>query len=286
MSEAALELAVAGASVRLATLGAELRSWRVGGEELMWSGDPAHWDGVAPVLFPIVGWTRDGIRVNGRRYDPGLHGFAARRRFEVETARADFARLSLRDDDETRALYPFAFGLALEYALGETTLDVTIEVENSGAVAMPYACGLHPGFAWPGRASALVRFERPESGEVPEIAAGGLFSARRRRLPMQGRELRLDETVLAREALCFLNPASRSLAFAIAGKREIAMEFSGFAHCALWTRPGAPFLCLEAWTGHGDPEGFDGDIFEKPSMRALAPGERARHHARFRSLPV
>ena len=282
MSEAALELAVAGASARISTRGAELRSWRIGGEELMWSGDPAHWDAVAPVLFPVVGWTRDGIRVNGRRYDPGLHGFAARRRFEVEAQRADFVRLTLRDDAETRALYPFAFRLALEYELAEAALGVTVEVENPGDVALPYACGLHPGFAWPARAPALVRFEKPESGEVPEIAAGGLISARRRRLPMQGRDLPLDEATLAREALCFLNPASRSLAFEIAGGRTLAMDFPGFAHCALWTRPAAPFLCLEAWTGHGDPEGVEGDSFTKPSMRVLAPGDGARHGARFR----
>jgi galactose mutarotase-like enzyme len=49
----------------------------------------------------------------------------------------------------------------------------------------------------------------------------------------------------------------------------------------LWTRPGAPFLCLEPWTGYSDPDGFTGDVFEKPGMRVLEPGERARHEARF-----
>jgi hypothetical protein len=49
----------------------------------------------------------------------------------------------------------------------------------------------------------------------------------------------------------------------------------------LWSRPGAPFLCLEAWTGHGDPAGFSGDIFAKPSMQSLFPGESARCAATF-----
>ena len=60
------------------------------------------------------------------------------------------------------------------------------------------------------------------------------------------------------------------------------MDFSGFSKAALWTRPGAPFLCLEAWTGYSDPEGFAGDLFEKPAMRALGPGARARHQAVYR----
>ena len=53
-------------------------------------------------------------------------------------------------------------------------------------------------------------------------------------------------------------------------------------YLVLWTRPGAPFLCLEAWTGYSDPEGFAGDLFEKPAMRSLAPGARARHQAVYR----
>ena len=59
------------------------------------------------------------------------------------------------------------------------------------------------------------------------------------------------------------------------------MEFPSFIHAALWTRPAAPFVCLEAWTGYSDPDGFEGDLFDKPGMRALEPGARARHEARF-----
>ena len=59
------------------------------------------------------------------------------------------------------------------------------------------------------------------------------------------------------------------------------MEYPSFTHAALWTRPGAPFLCLEAWTGYSDPEGFEGELIDKPGMRTLKSGARARHEARF-----
>ena len=59
------------------------------------------------------------------------------------------------------------------------------------------------------------------------------------------------------------------------------MEYEDFPHAALWTRPHAPFLCLEAWTGYSDPEEFAGDLFDKPGMRALEPGESGRHEARY-----
>jgi galactose mutarotase-like enzyme len=46
-------------------------------------------------------------------------------------------------------------------------------------------------------------------------------------------------------------------------------------------RPGAPFLCLEAWTGYSDPEGFTGELKDKPGMRLLGAGETARHSATY-----
>ena len=29
--------------------------------DLLWPGDPAIWSQISPILFPVVGWTRDGI---------------------------------------------------------------------------------------------------------------------------------------------------------------------------------------------------------------------------------
>ena len=35
------------------TLGGELVSFKAGGLEYVWQGDPAHWNGQAPILFPV-----------------------------------------------------------------------------------------------------------------------------------------------------------------------------------------------------------------------------------------
>lgn len=285
MSARTIALAAGAARLLVVPHGAEARAWRVGDVELLWPGDAAIWDQISPILYPVVGWTRDGERVGGRRYPLEVHGFAAAQDFVVEAAGGDFARLTLGDSPATRALYPFAFTLAVEYRLGETTLEIALEVANPGDAPAPYACGVHPGFRWPfaagARDGAVARFEKEEPAEVPAIAPGGMVSRRKRPIPLRGRTLALSDALFAHDALCFLNPASRSLSFEQADGSAIAMDFSGFGLAALWTRPGAPFLCLEAWTGYSDPEGFDGDLFEKPSMRVLQPGERARHAATY-----
>src|SRR5579863_8611752 len=108
-----LVLAHGEARALVAPLGAEARAWSVGGDELLWPGDPAIWSQISPILYPVVGWTRDGARVGGRQYALGLHGFAAKHEFAVEEAREDFARLTLRDNEATREIYPFAFTLTL-----------------------------------------------------------------------------------------------------------------------------------------------------------------------------
>jgi galactose mutarotase-like enzyme len=63
---------------------------------------------------------------------------------------------------------------------------------------------------------------------------------------------------------------------------SIEMILENFPHLAAWTKPGAPFLSLEAWTGHADPEGFEGEMFEKPSMILLPPGATSRHRVAMR----
>jgi galactose mutarotase-like enzyme len=273
------------ARATIALKGAEVRTWRVAGRDLLWRGDPAIWADISPILYPVVGWTRDGERVGGRNYALGLHGFARFETFRVAASEPDFVRLTLSDTEQTRTLYPFAFRLAVEYRLGNEGLAVTLEVVNPAESRAPYACGLHPGFRWPiggsGREGAVVRFEREERSEVPVMAPGGLISKEMKSVPLNGRDLPLSDALFANDAVCFLNCASRSLAFVDASGASITMQFPDFQHAALWTRPGAPFICLEAWTGYSDPEGFDGDLFDKPSMRVLEPGARARHQARF-----
>jgi galactose mutarotase-like enzyme len=290
MTEAAIALAAGETRLAIAQRGAEAITWSVGGVDLLWPSDPAIWSQISPILYPVVGWTRDGARVGGRHYPLRLHGFASGEDFAIETAGGAFARLTLRDNAKTRALYPFAFELAVEYRLADAALEITLEVVNPGDAPAPYACGLHPGFRWPfagaERAGAVVRFEQDEPAVAPMIALGGLISPRKRAIPLNNKALPLNDDLFAADALCFLEPASRWLRFEQADGSAIEMDFSGFGLAALWTRPGAPFLCLEAWTGYSDPEGFAGDLFEKPAMRTLAPGERARHRAIYRYFAV
>lgn len=143
---------------------------------------------------------------------------------------------------------------------------------------MPYACGLHPGFAWRHQGEgAWIEFDACEDPSVPLISEHGLFLPETRPIPLQGQRLDLSADLLTQEALCFLNLHGRGLTFHQGAGAALRVDLDHFPHLALWARPPAPFLSIEAWTGHGDPADFEGDLYAKPSMLVLAPGATGRH---------
>jgi galactose mutarotase-like enzyme len=85
--------------------------------------------------------------------------------------------------------------------------------------------------------------------------------------------------------MCFLNVKSRGLRYEANDGTALRIDLTAFPHVALWSKPPASFLAIEAWTGHGDPETFTGDLAAKPSMRLLPPGACTRHAATFMFQP-
>lgn len=297
MTDATATVTIEAGPVRatIARRGAEFVSWIVNGRELLWQGDPASWHEQSPLLFPVVGWTRNGeSRVAGRTYPLALHGFARFKDFTVTSSGPDHVTLALADDAETRALYPFPFALEIRYSVSTDGLRAEALVRNTGGETMPYAFGLHPGFRWPiggpvpapealaqAQAGHTVTFADPVSPEVPVIAAGGLLSSRKRRAPLEdGRRLPLDPSLFAADALIFEDAASRSVSFGN-GRDTLTFTFENLPTIVLWMRPGAAFLCVEGWRGSGDPEGFTGNLDEKPGMVLLPPGGEGRHAMGF-----
>jgi galactose mutarotase-like enzyme len=117
---------------------------------------------------------------------------------------------------------------------------------------------------------------------IPSIAATGMLDPDRRPVPLDGRRLALAPELFADGALVFLDVASREMRFTAPSGAAIGMEMEDFPHLAVWTRPTAPFVSLEAWTGHADWIGFAGELHERNTTRSLAPGESARHKVTLR----
>ena len=260
--------------------GAELTHLRdAQGRELMTDADPAFWTGRAPILFPIVGaLNNDRYRVDGREYTLPKHGFARRSDWEVLAADPTAAKLRLTDSAATREAYPFAFALELAFAVDGATLTMTATLDNPGDADLPASFGYHPAFAWPlpygePREAHRLTFERPEPQPLRALSDDGLILPAERATPVAGDTLMLADDLFTADALIWDTVQSRSLRYGADSSPSLDIAWDA-PMLGVWTKPHAHYVCVEPWWGIADPAGFDGDIWDKPGILRLAPGER------------
>jgi galactose mutarotase-like enzyme len=267
-------------SVEIAPMGAELHSIRdTAGRDYLHDG-ASFWAGRAPLLFPIVGALKDNTHiVDGTAYHLPKHGFARHSLFEAVETTADRARFRLTDSEATRAEYPYKFILEAKYALSGPRLTTSVTVTNTDTKPIPVAFGFHPAFRWPlpgagAKLDQVVDFALDEPGPLTRIDSDGLI-ARELASPVKGRRLLLADELFEDDALIFLRLNSRSLRFGPANGSSPALkiDFESMPYLGIWTKPGAPYLCIEPWSGYASPAAFSGPLMEKPGSMNLTPGE-------------
>lgn len=266
-------------SAEIALDGAELfRLQDEQARDLLWDGDPAFWTGRAPILFPVVGMTAgDTIRIDGRAYPMAKHGFARRRRFDPVEQSDTAVTLRLRADAETRAAYPFDFTLDLRFAVEGAALLCAATLHNDGERELPASFGYHPAFRWPlpwggARSDHRIAFEHDEPQPIRRIGSDGLLHEATEPSPVAGRDLVLRDALFEDDALIFDPLHSREVRYGVPGGRQLAVSFPDMPLLGIWTKPGAPYICIEPWQGIADPAGYSGAFRDKPGVIAVAAG--------------
>lgn len=268
--------------------GAELCSLKnADGLELLWQAGP-EWPRHAPLLFPIVGQLKnDRLTHRGKTYGMAKHGVAREQRFEWVEQGATSCRLVLNDNADTRTHYPFPFRLVVAYAIGERELAVSLEVTNTGKEMLPASIGGHPAFNWPllpglSKEAYSLTFSDEEPAPIRRITEG-LMRAKPEPNPIQGRMLKLAESLFDDDAVIIDQLKSKSVRFAADRGPSIEMSWEGFPQLGVWSKlGGAPFLCIEPWAGFASPQEFDGEFSDKPGLMHFAPAERRTFRYRIR----
>ena len=276
-------IANAALRVSLSPMGAEMQSIRTpDGGEWLWHGDPEFWAGRAPILFPIVGKApEDQVSIAGEVFPMSQHGFARRSLFTLAEQGEDFCRFELSGSEVTRAVYPFAFTLSVEYRLDGQAVAVSAEVRNEDERSMPFGLGFHPAFSWPlpgceGQAHRVVL----DNGSEPMRAKleGGLLGPETLPSPFRQGELALNHGLFDEDALVFPEGAGGGARFEAENGVGLHFTWSNLPAFALWSKPKmeAPFLCLEPWHGMAARVGAGPALEERPLTLALEPGAVAR----------
>ncbi|WP_455383186.1 aldose 1-epimerase family protein [Salinispira pacifica] len=265
----------------VAAAGAELRSLydRLTGRELMWQADPAWWKGTAPVLFPVVGGLRNGsYRHGGREYRLPQHGFARGSQFRLGSGGQDWVELLLESGPATREVYPFEFRFAVRFALERVGLDVRYRVENSGTGEMLFSIGSHPAFNMPFDGGNIERyyllFETEEENRRLYFRDGCIVEGRSGEVFESSRVVGLSRTMFDAGPIILPEIRSQELCIRKGGSsRSLIVRLGGAPSLGIWSKPGAPFVCIEPWFGLPDPENSSGELAEKPGILRLAAGD-------------
>jgi galactose mutarotase-like enzyme len=268
-------------AVEVSSLGAEMQSLTTrDGRSWLWHGDAAHWGGRSPILFPIVGKAADNrIAVDGRAYEMQQHGVARRSEFRLVESTGTSCLHELASSEASRAAYPFDFRLTLRHAVEGRTLTVTAEVTNIDSSALPFGLGFHPAFAWPlPEATGREHYVQLDNDGEPRLSRldGGLRRPGLEPSPFHTGRLVLDHSQFEADAMIFPEGAGSGLTYGAEGGPRLRFAFENLPNLALWSKPGAPFVCIEPWHGTAPEVGASAEISARPYAVSLTPGASAR----------
>ena len=248
-------------------------------QEIIWEADPKHWARHAPVLFPNVGKYYEGTFLhNGKIYTESQHGFARDMNFQCIESSSDSAKFLLKSNEESFKRYPFVFELEIGYKLSDKSITVTWKVNNTGAETMYFTIGGHPAFKVPYDKfeDYQLYFEGKDSLEYKllDLGSGTIIADSGVTLSLDNGKCRLRKDMFDSDALVFDKGQIEKLSILSPdGSKYVTLISEGFPNYGIWSKPGAPFVCLEPWVGRADNFGFNEELKNKPGITALSAGE-------------
>ncbi len=228
--------------------GGIITRWRIQGQEVFYLDTErfTHPDlsvrGGNPILFPICGNLPDNsYTVNGKQYTLKQHGFARELPWEVINQSADgkaSITVSLKSNEQTKAVYPFDFEIAFTYELQGNTLVVHQQYSNLSSIPMPFSSGFHPYFLCGDKTQLEVAIP---SGQYLDNKTKEIY-------PFTGNfDFSQDEIDFA-----FGQLTSKSTSVTDQSRGlKLEIDYDDFSTTLVfWTVKGKDFYCLEPWSAN------------------------------------
>ena len=253
--------------------GAELTSIKLNGEEKLHQGKE-HWNRQAPILFPIVGQIKDGqTLINNKQYKMGQHGFAR----DIEFEEIGENKYLLKSSKETLEKFPFEFELYVEYEVNENELTTKYKVINKDEKQMLFGIGGHPAFICDySTGNYQIQFNKQEDKIEFLQLENGLISDKKAPNILKENAINLEADTFKNDAIIMKNIKSNKIS--LYNKKEdkkiLEFDFTGLPFLALWSKIGAPFVCIEPWYNTADKVNSTGNFEDKENILKLEPEEK------------
>ncbi len=260
-------------SILVSPKGAELQElWNHRQENLIWRKDDRIWNRFSPVLFPVVGrLLNDEYMYQGKAYAMRQHGFARDQTFELVDQGPNSLTLLLTDSEITHEQYPFAFELRVTYTLTNQSLEIKHGVYNPGSEEILFSLGGHPGFHLDGSLNEYFLDFGGDFKVKQHLITGNFYNGATQDLTLN-RRFKLSVELFSADAIVVKYPPFQSIGFGKNdGTRLLTLHCKDWSAVGLWTKPGAPFFCIEPWWGWADSLDSDSTLDCKEGIMRLAP---------------
>lgn len=268
--------------IEVSSHGAELYSLfdRKNQVEYIWQGDKKYWAWHAPICFPITGRVKDDkYRFKDHEYKLTVHGFARDCEFDLLKKTENSLIYELKSNENTLKLYPFKFSLKLIYQLLDNGLKVNYVVENLDEQDIFFSLGLHTAYNCPfildnNCEDYELIFEENETIDR-WFMKNGIITGFSERILNNTNTLLLTKDLFAKDIILMQKPKSKYVVLKDKrSEKDLKISFENFMNLGIWSKPeGAPFVCIEPWTGLADIEGKEVDFSKKAGNYRLSPHE-------------
>lgn len=254
------------------------------GRELLWGADPAVWNRHAPVLFPFVGKNFEGKYTHeGKEHGITPHGFARDMEFEPLLCDMDECWFRLKDTPDTYGVYPFHFELEIGHRLTGRTIEVMWRVKNPDSGELLFMIGGHPAFQVPeGKTiydyTLVFNKEGKEAGnhqeELHYLAPndqGYQVEEKTGSLKLKDGQVPVTKGFFDQVLTYMFDGAQiSSVGLLVDETPYVTIDCGDFPYLGVWTIEAThPFVCLEPWYGLCAPDGYKGELKDRPGIQKL-----------------
>lgn len=239
--------------------------------EYLWQGNPDIWEGQSPILFPIVGrLIDDKYYLDGKEYTMPKHGFARKMKWGFLSADEKSMTFILSETPETLSIFPYSFDVKVTFSLNENKLSVSHDIVNKNDKVMYFSLGAHPAFNC--KIGDVLTFDESETLESEKIDL-----VRSLRLPEtypvlnNSRDIIITDDIFNEDALILHGIKSKNITLSTDGAK-IKFNLGNAPYLGIWSKPGAPYVCIEPWCGVNDSTDKKDDFSQKDAINALEAG--------------
>lgn len=245
--------------------------------EHIWQAQPDIWSSHAPNLFPVIGAIKDGFKIiDGKKYKVPRHGFIRNNEKLRLKERTDRQLVfELLHDKETLKVYPYQFSFRIAFTLRENKLEISHEIINLDQKPIYFSLGGHPAFNICLSENEKIsdyslRFDQKMNLDTLLLNEKGLVTKKSRSVLRSENEFRLSEDIFNNDALIFRNIPAKRISLRSRERGEILnVSYKDFKNLGIWSKPGAPYVCIEPWLGIADFEDAPDDFTRKADVLSI-----------------